>query len=310
MNIRNRARFFLIVTSTLLVCCPIRAAIERPDADWLFKNYIDLRDELLTDPQINKSQREQNEIEFCQFAFDYWLISRTNQTAAPLHWRGRIRQLLRLVKNPERFRDPAGIASSFITQGKTNSEVLLTDLPGMHRITFAQYHDLVERFGLAFADFYVVFPSDPPTNTAVFATPELKRRVGPFAKLEFKGSPRWPAVHLEMLGPPLVLDSDGVYKREQGSFATPSEVFMALEPKAQAYYLPAFLRFCEREPDRSEGILSVLLEQLTGRSKDSETLRAHLSPLQKEVIVAYFENWYFNDAARSKIKRLRTMLIH
>lgn len=179
----------------------------------------------------------------------------------------------------------------------------------MYRITVTQYHDLVERFDLAFADFYAVFPPEPPpTNTDAFASPELESRAGPFAKILFEGH-RWPSAHLESLGPHSVLDTDGKYKLEKRYKDTPSEVFMALTPKAQAYYLPAFLQLCERYPDRSQGIPSVLLEQLTGKSKESEVLRAQLSPLQKRVVVADFENWYINAAARSKIKRLHSMLI-
>jgi len=305
----SRLLLIFVATSFLLKCGAAGDATERSDADWLFDRYIDITDHLVIDSNIGESERKNYKILLYQFAFDYWLISRTNQIAAPFHWRGRIRALLHRVNNPERFADPAGIASSFITHGETNLEPLLTDLPGMHRITVTQYHDLVELFDLAFADFLAVFPPNPPpTNIAVFASPELEQRAGPFAKIEFQGS-RWTSVHLEVLGPHRVLDSDGAYKLEHRYDDMPVEVFRALAPKAQAYYLPAFLRFCDRDPNRSQGVPSALLEQLTGISKESEALRIQLNPMQKRAIVAYFEAWCIHDLSPSKIKKLHRVLI-
>jgi hypothetical protein len=299
-----------LVVLVLLSCNIVRAANQQSDADWLFDRYIDLTDELVSDRAIPESERRENEIGLYRFAFDYWLISRTNQIAAPFHWRGRIRGLFHRLNNAERFHDPAAIAPFFETNGQIFLPPFRANIPGIDRdnLTVAQYRDLVERFDLAFADFYVVFPPDPPpTNGVGFASPELESAAGPFAKGEFEGT-RWPAAHLEILGPHKMLNSDGQIKLEKRYRDTPGEVFLALTPKAQAYYLPAFLQFCERNPSRSQDVFSTLLEQLTGRSKDAALLRGELTPMQKKVIVAYFEAWCVHDVSRSMVKKLHRTL--
>ena len=115
-------------------------------------------------------------------------------------------------------------------------------------------------------------------------------------------------MHLETLGPEKVYDSNGDLKFERRYKDLPSEVFLALTPTAQAYYLPAFLQGCERDPKRSHDILPVLAEQLTRSSNDAELLRKQLTPKQKEVIVAYFENWCTHDVSGSMIKKLHRVL--
>lgn len=117
----------IFIASILLACNPIQAANERSDADWVFDGYVGLTSDLLSDPAVNKPHREEYEIRLYQFAFKYWLISRTNQSAAPWHWRGSIRLELHRANNPERLRDPAGIASSFIRW--TNKSGTSSDRP-------------------------------------------------------------------------------------------------------------------------------------------------------------------------------------
>lgn len=285
-------------------------ASQTPEADWLFEKYIDLNFHFTMAPTISEAEREECTVHFYQFAFDYWLVSRTNQTVAPFQWRRDIRDLFHRLNKPERIADPAAILPFFTDDGKAQLPSLRANLPGVDglTLTLAKYQDMVKRFDLAFADFYTEFPPDsPPTNGSVFASPKLASYAGPVAKMEIQGA-RWPRVDLGALGPHKITDSNGDETYEKGDKDTPAEVFLYLTPTAQAYYLPAFLRFCERRPDRSQGVLKTIAKQLTRRSDDAELLRKQLTPKQKEVIVAYYDNWCIHDVSRSTLKDLHRML--
>ena len=175
-----------VLFSIFIGCNMVKAADESTDSDWLFKRHIDLSDYLATDRSIGESERKQYTIDLYWFAFEYWLISRTNQTAAPFHWRGRFRDLFHRLNNAERFSDPAAMAPFILTNGgvaplaTTAGEYVIAfpraNLPGIDsdKLTIAQYQELVRRFDLAFADFQSVFPPNPaPTNSSPFISPKV-----------------------------------------------------------------------------------------------------------------------------------------
>ena len=73
----------------------------------------------------------------------------------------------------------------------------------------------------------------------------------------------------------------------------PFTAFALLTPDAQAYFLPAFIRMCEREPEMFEGLGRSLLGYLTSAAKPSSELRSRLTERQKAGIAAFF-----NEAPR------------
>ena len=79
--------------------------------------------------------------------------------------------------------------------------------------------------------------------------------------------------------------------------------FGSLSSEGQAYYLPAFLIMCERNPERVGEFPNWLMRTLASGSSESVELRSKLTPEQSMCILTFFEDWCGREPAKSAVLR-------
>ena len=147
----------------------------------------------------------------------------------------------------------------------------------------------MDDFQRTFFDMRQVFPPVPIPGSSLVVDPTNQSDNGARAKLkDLLRNKQWPSLRADKL--PWMLQEK------------PSQAYDMLTPAGAAYFLPAFLRMCEMEPERARGVPDALVSKLCGDSEDSKELRSLLSEMQKRCIVAFFDGWHKGaDTLREKL---------
>ena len=141
---------------------------------------------------------------------------------------------------------------------------------------------MVSRFQLVFFGSTNVFPVNPiPPSSMIVAgrTDDHLEIAG-----EIGGKP-WRLVGQDSL--PIRFQQD------------PFHVFQLLNLAGRLYYLPAFLRMCEREPEGVGRLPENLLVEFTSDSTLANDLRSRLNDEQKRCILVFFEEWFKNNSDKA-----------
>jgi len=247
------------------------------ERDWLFGKQIELYNYLLRGVEVANPLRETLQGGFHKFAFEYWLLCRTNQEAASPWWRYQTRQMLhREAKNRRCFNDPAGLLP-FFKDGKLVPSVVVSPVAGLELPGLLEndYRTLVQGFQSTFFDATNVFPVNPTPTASATAGGQTEEHL---QLAELMSRKTW-----------LLMPRDKLPVRYQDN---PFAAFQLLSVTGRAYYLPAFLFMCERDSDRVGDLPNKLLAELVADSPQSVELRSKLTSAQKKSIAAFFEDWF------------------
>lgn len=272
----------------LALSLPVLAADNsRDERDWLFGKQIELYNYLLRGVEIANPLRENLQGGFHRFAFEYWLLCRTNPTADSPWWRYQVRQMLhREARNQRFFNDPAFLRP-FFKDGKLVPSVFVSPVAGLELLGLSEtnYVALVEGFQSTFFDATNVFPVNPIPPASAIAGGQTEE-------------------HLQLAE--LISRKTWLLMRLPVSYQdNPFAAFQLLSATGRAYYLPAFLFMCEKDSDRVGDLPNKLLAELVADSPQSVELRSKLTSAQKKSIVAFFEDWFGSRdvAARETLRK-------
>lgn len=263
----------------LTICWPLLAAAEQGvrERDWLFGKQIEQYSYLFRGAQIPDPVRDKLQEGFHRFAFEYWLLCRTNPEAASPWWRYQIRQMLhREAKNQHDFSDPASLLP-FFKDGKLVESVAVPPVAGLELAGLLEgdYRTLVQGFQSTFFDATNVFPVNPTPTASATAGGQTEEHL---QLAELISRKTW-----------LLMPRDKLPVRYQDN---PFAAFQLLSVTGRAYYLPAFLFMCERDSDHVGDLPNKLLAELAAGSPQSVELRSKLTSAQKKSIAAFFEDWF------------------
>jgi len=263
----------------LLAVCPLARAEDNPtdQRNWLFGRYLEVHMYLLGFADVTPAVRDKLQEGLHRFAFEYWLLSKTNAATASPRWRCQLRTILhREGKNDRYFSDPAGLMQHFVDGELVPSLAIAPlrglELPGLRE---TNYLALVRGFQGTFFDATNIFPVDPVPSPSSIATGNAAEDL---QVEKWVGGKRW-----LMLSP-----SDLPLE--------PFEAFNLLSITGQAYYLPAFLIVCESDSDRVGALPNRLMAKLSADTQQSAELRAKFDDAQKKCIVRFFEDWFGPDS--------------
>lgn len=263
----------------LTLCGPLMAAAEQGvrERDWLFGKQIELYSYLFSGAQIPDPLRDKLQEGFHRFAFEYWLLCRTNPEAASPWWRYQIRRMLHHeAKSQHYFNDPA-LLLPFFKDGKLVISLAVAPVEGMELpgLLESDYRRLVQGFQSTFFDATNVFPVNPIPTASATAGGQTEEH---WRLAEWISRKTWRLMPREEL-PASYQDN-------------PFAAFQLLSVTGRAYYLPAFLFMCEKDSDRVGDLPNKLLAELAADSPQSVELRSKLTSAQKKAIVAFFEDWF------------------
>ena len=276
----------------LSLCWPSAADQGIGERDWLFGKHIEQYNYLFRGAQISEPVRDKLQEGFHRFAFEYWLLCRSNPGAASPWWRYQIRQMLhREAKSQRYFADPA-ILLPFFKNGKLVESIAVApvaglELPGLGE---SDYHALVNGFQSTFFDTTNVFPVNPIPPVAAIAGGQTEEQS---QLAELMSRKTW-----------LLMPRDKIPVRYQDD---PFAAFQLLSATGRAYYLPAFLFMCERDSGHVGDLPRNLLAELAAIAPQSAELRSKLTNGQKKSIVSFFEDW-FGSREAAPIETLRKQL--
>lgn len=252
-------------------------------ADWLFSHQIQLYSYLLGSPGLPKDMRDNISGGAHRLAFEYFLLCRLGRAEPSLWWRSHLRDVLhRNGSNGKAFEDPAGLLPYF-KEGQLEHGIGVSLLAGIdpHIWTQKQYRALVERFQLSYLNPISLFPALP------VPTPDGSPSG---SGMSFVGK-RWPLVSF-----------DGLSIEDQ---KRPFAAYERLSPKLRAYYLPAFLRMCERFRGEVGQLPQSLMESLSGDAPAESDTKAALSVEQRRCVLAFFDDLFRLDpSARGQLAAL------
>ena len=254
------------------------ADIGNNERDWLFAKQIELYTYLLKSPEVADALRGKFKEGFHRFAFEYWLLCRTNQAVSSPRWRGYIRNILhREAKDGSHFKDPASLLP-FFKDGKLIYSIGIVPVKGLATDDLSErsYRALVEGFQSSFSDFADAFPPDPIPSLAAILPPGIDPASDKAEVARSVASRRW-----------RVLGRDTLPVRFQKN---PIDAFRLLTTTAKLYYLPAFLRMYEKEPEIVPDLPGKLLEAIASVSEHSTELRSKMSDTQKLCLLSFFED--------------------
>jgi len=264
------------------------------ERDWLFAKQIDLYTYLLNFTQISDPSRDKLQEGFHRFAFEYWLLCRTNPASASPWWRYHLRRMLhREASNQRYFNDPAALLP-FFKDGKPVPSQIVAPVTGLDLVGLSErdYIGLVKGFQSTFFDATNAFPVNPIPPASEMAGEKTEEHLELANRLSRK---TWPLTGRQHL--PVEYRDD------------PLGAFRLLSVTGRVYYLPAFLIMCESDADRIGDFPRKLLAELVADTPEAIELRSRLTDAQRKCITAFFDDWFRgNDKVYASLKKLGKLL--
>jgi hypothetical protein len=257
------------------------------EVQWLFSHQVQLYAYLLGNPEIPRGTRDNVSAGVHKLAFEYLLLCRLAKAQPSLWWRSHLRELLhKSGSNAKAFADPAGIMPHF-RQGQLAHTIAISAVAGIdpHIWTEKEYTALVHRFQLSYPNLTNLFPVLDVPLFALNESDNLPKFVGR----------RWPLVSFD--GLPTKLQND------------PFSAYELLAPRLRVYYLPAFLRMCERYQDEVRDLPRHLMRSLSSEAGSDKNTRDLLTSEQRHYLLAFFSDLFGDDSSmHGQLEALRTSL--
>ena len=265
-------------------CATVTAVdLDASDSDWLLARNVELYMTVLQDRDVPTLFKERIKAQLHRFAFEYWLKGRNGSKAKSLYWHGQIRRLLSQEgKSPRLIKDPLLLATNFVNGKISNLHVTVPvanlDLTELKQV---DYQKLASEFGDAFCDFGDFFPVAPFEQSNFVVSADGTLNPNQTLLLKYLKGKSWRVLAKDRL--PIS------YQKE------PFTAFAMLTRDAQAYFLPAFLRMCEREPELTADLLKSLSNSWKKNLRPESDFRSKLTERQKACVAAFFREALSNN---------------
>lgn len=250
-----------------------------PFAERLYARQIETYVYLLRNRDVADSVKDKLRERFHVFALECWLAAKEEPANCPPKWRNLIRGMLHSeAKDVHYFNDPLSVLPLF-RNGVLSGPVAAPPVTGLELdgLTEGGYKQMLQGFQLAYFDFNTTFASDAPPSDLF----QLNQGNAP--------ADQWSSITNTLSGKKWSwLRADRLPWDLRNN---PFQAFATLPSKAKTYFLPAFLRMCEAEPEQMPDLWKRLLMFLSSDTSDAAEVRSQLNDRQKQCVTAFF-SWF------------------